>query len=138
MDKSKDKGYYDTLDQILNVAVYNLFSISKENNIIKLSNVRYDDNKHWALLNIVNSMSTIWGREVQLDMGVWDFFRLKRRIHNKSFKRVRENKGKECDKFIWDIEDAYPNILDPFEDIAKEYYPRKRVKHENLHRRRDK
>jgi len=125
--KELDKQYYETLDNVLNVAVYNLYSISKDGTI-KFSDVRFDDDKHWVMLNLISAMCDVWDRQVQLDMGFFDFIKTKLKIRNKRFKRVRHNGGMKMDQFIWDIEGANEHLIDPFENIAKDYYPRKAKK----------
>ena len=136
MEKKRfDKGYYRKLDQLVNVAFANLCTISKEDNIVRLSNVRYDDDKHWAILNILGYVCKIMEREAYLDMPLIPYWKLRYKLKNKHFKRVKHNGGMELDKFIFDIEDANKSLItDPFISITNNYYPRERHDdYENLH-----
>lgn len=136
MEKKRfDKGYYRKLDQLVNVAFANLCTISKEDKIVRLSNVDFDNDKHWAVLNILGFVCRIMEREAYLDMPFFAYLRMQRKLKNKHFKRVKNNGGMDLDKFIFDIEDANKSLMtDPFLDIAHNYYPREREEdYENLH-----
>ena len=132
-----NKGEFDLLDRIVDVTYVNLYTISKDTNIIRLSKVNIKNDKHWALLNITSQVCTLLERTAYLDMPFFDYWKMQRRLKNKKLK-WHKNNGITCDQFINHIEDANAEILsNPFIDIANKYFPRK-VKHENLHRRRDK
>lgn len=116
---------FNTLDQILNVAITNLYTISKPDQIICLSNVNFDDDRHWVILNLVSYVCTYMDRIAFLDMSIWQFYKMRKRIKNKKMKRVRNNNGMTCDHFIEDIEKANSSISTPFLTIADLYYNRK-------------
>lgn len=128
-----DKGYFEKLDQLLHVAVTNLYTISKEDNIIRLSSVDLNNDKHWVILNLVIYACSCMDRVAYLDMPLLQYIKFLRhvglsfRFKRENIKRVRKNGGITCDKFISDIEDANKSLMkDPFLDIAQNYYPRKR------------
>lgn len=124
--KKFDKGYYEFLDKLVNVAFLNLNTISKDDGIIRFSDVRYKDEKHWAMLNIINLACQILKREAYLDMPLIQYWKVRLRFHNRDMKRVRHNGGIKLDRFINDIESAnLEKAIDPFYHIAQNYYPRK-------------
>lgn len=120
-----DEKFFNQLDQIANVAITNLYTISKEDHIIRLSEINYNDDRHWIILNMVSYACTYMDRTAWLDMSLWQFWKFRRHIKNKKIKRVRNNGGMTCEQFLNDIENANPSISDPFLTIAKLYYPRK-------------
>ena len=126
-EKHFDEEYFEKLDKLLNVATINLYTISKEDGIIRFSHVDLNNDKHWALLNVVSHACAFMGRTAYLDISLWQYIKLRHRFHTKKMKRVKNNGGMTCDKFISDIEEANKSlIVDPFLDIAKNYYPRRR------------
>lgn len=120
-----DEKFFNQLDQIANVAITNLYTISKEDHIIRLSEINYNNDRHWIILNMVSYACTYMDRTAWLDMSLWQFWKFRRHIKNKKIKRVRNNGGMTCEQFLNDIENANPSISDPFLTIAKLYYPRK-------------
>lgn len=120
-----DEKFFNQLDQIANVAITNLYTISKKDNIIRLSEINYNDDRHWIILNMVAYVCIYMDRTAWLDMSLWQFWKFRRHVKNKRIKRVRNNGGMTCEQFLNDIENANPSIPDPFLTIAKLYYPRK-------------
>lgn len=120
---------YEILDKIINVAFVNLFTISKKDNIIRFSEVKFNDEKHWALLNLIALYSDLGEPiSVYLDMPLFSYWKLRRKIKHKNFKRVtgHSNGGMTCDEFISNLEEANKQLIEePFLKIAKYYYPRK-------------
>ena len=120
-----NKGNFDLLDRIVDVAYVNLYTISKDTQIIYLSKVNIKNPKHWALLNITSQACTLLDRIAYLDMPFFDYWKIQRYLKNKNLKRHKNN-GITCDKFISDIENANIEVItDPFTEIALLYYPRK-------------
>lgn len=125
----EEKDYFKLIDRIADVALINLFSISKASNIIRLSDVRLNDDKHWALLNLVSNVCTLMDRVAFLEMPLWQYIRLQFRLRNRRLKRVRNITATyiSCDDFINHIENANETLIkDPFLELTKAYYPRKR------------
>lgn len=107
-------------DSMVSVALINMFTLSKEENFIKLCKFNRKDESHLALVAI-----GLMGRQVYgFDFGVvcsWlDIFWLRRKFKCKDIKKVKIG-NIDCNKFILDIEE--PNVkYGIFKQIYNAYY----------------
>lgn len=114
------------LDKILNVAYINLYTLSKEDGIIRLSKVNLKDDRHWVVLNLLRAVCDTVDCYAYLDMSWWQFRKLKKVLPSFRLLCARHNGGMTCDKFINDLEEVNKDFFEePFLTAAKEYYPRK-------------
>ena len=108
-------------DTVLNVLYINLFTLSKEDNLIKLKNFVPENHAHQIILRISNILATHSNRQILVDISLWQ--KIKMRLHGvKAQFKCKKNlcAEKTCNEIIEDIEQYYESGI--FEKIYKEYY----------------
>jgi hypothetical protein len=119
---------YQNLDKIINAAFVNLYTISKRDNTIYFSNINLNNDKHWALLNIIVSYCNIIEPcTICLKMPFFEFIKLRLKFKYKKFKRcTKDNIKMSFDDFINHLEEPNKELItDPFLKITQYYFPRK-------------
>lgn len=112
---------FNQYDIVLNVLYTNLFTLSKEDKIIKLKNFIPKNHSHQVILKIANILATYSDRQIYIDISL--FQKLKMRLHGiKTRFKCKPNltATKTCNDIIEDIEKYYETGI--FEKIYKEYY----------------
>lgn len=115
-----------TFDNMLNAVVINLYTISKEDGIIKLANFNLKNKKHYILLNSAIFMSQSMERQIHIGVSFWQYIKIRLKWPNFYIKRVKNLKDFDCTDFMEHIEQAnnYPNA---FLEIYDLYYDRKKI-----------
>lgn len=113
---------YKEYDAILNVALINLFTLSKEKQVIELNNFDINNRSHLCLLNVAKIAQDTFNFQVTIHCSVLNYWKLKRKMKfHKWFKFNFKSNGINCDKFIEDIENAN-DAAGIFIDIFEQYY----------------
>lgn len=110
------------IDSVMQVALINFFSMSKEKEIIELKKFDINNKKHLAVLNIAVSVGSIFHRDVAVELNTVNFLRLRhKRKCYKSLKRLKtyQTEIPTTDEFIKNIEDS-----NKVPDIFTEIYER--------------
>lgn len=118
-------------DKLLNIGIINLYTLSKENNIIKISGFDSQDNLCLIMMKIAELLNTLRPEndfKLELKTSLWQYlkyikkdktFKGKRKwifIRNKNFKGINPY------EFLSHISKANDESINIFEDIYDEYY----------------
>lgn len=110
------------LNEMVQIAIVNMFTLSKEKNVLMLENFDINKPAHRALLQIALSFSGIFNKKVKLQMSLWNCikFKLKYRKFNVGV-YWKTKKAITCQKFIDDIETAR-SIVGGFNEAYERFY----------------
>lgn len=110
-------------DSIVSVALINMFTLSKEENFIKLEGFNRKDPAHLTLIAVGLIGRQVYGFDLGVKASIFDILWLRKHFKCKEIKRVKEgNIG--CNKFIIDIEEANDKF-GIFKEIYYAYYAKK-------------
>lgn len=122
-----DIKYADTedkvLDQLVSVAVVNLYTLCKDKKLVRLSHFDFEDEGHLTLLSIGYIMKNLYGYKIEVCATWWDYFRYNFKLkYMKWCSRAHlEDEGINTKEFIRHIEDAN-NMRGIFRTIYERYY----------------
>lgn len=109
------------LDDLVNTAVINLFTLGKETNELNLFNFNRKDPRHWALIHIASLVRDIAGYKLNIHGSIIDWVWIKWKF--RKLKGIKKTKKATVDveDFVKHVEDAYdaPNM---FSRIYRDYY----------------
>lgn len=117
-----EKDYIELCNIISTTLFANLFTMSKDEKIIKLKDFNYKDVCHNYILHIANTLLKFYPDwQLQIEMSLIDKIKFHFEGNRIKFKRVRNmNCLKTCNDYIKDIESFYYPGL--FYMIATDYY----------------
>lgn len=111
-------------DNVIKVAIVNLYTLSKDTNKLNLRNLNFKNNAHLCILNIARIAHTLFGIEIYIDTKWYKFFYYKIKYKLNWCKRAKTYfniYNVDINKFISDIEDVN-NFKNIFSEIYLEYY----------------
>lgn len=111
------------ISNIVSTTLYtNLYTMSKEERIIKLKGFNYKDITHRYILHIANTLKKFYSDwEIEIEMSFIDRIKFYISGNRTKFKRKKElNCNKTCDDYIKNIEEFYCPGL--FQMIAIDYF----------------
>ena len=113
------------LDNLVNVAVINFFTLGKETKKICLCNVNVKDSRHLAGLHIAELIRNLYGYEITLSSDIFTYWDIKWKCKAKKWlKRARkkdESKPVDMEDFIFHIEKANDKPFG-FSQVYEEYF----------------
>ena len=106
-------------DEIIKVSITNLYTLSKENKKVNLTNFNKKDKSHLCLL-VISGYMKMFGCTLSVRTNFLNKFFIKRKT-GIEFNITKDKEGIFCDEFIYHIEKAYdrPGI---FEEIYDNYF----------------
>jgi len=113
----------DLMDAIVHVTIQDLFVLSKDGKIIKLSNFSFKNKSHLAILSISALMRNIFNFDIEIESDFFSywFYNLKHK-YKKFCKRVpKVGDGINVDLLINNIENLN-NLPSIFSEIYEKYY----------------
>ena len=95
------------LDEVVQTALFGLFSRAKDTKVIRLYNFSFKKRSHLAVLNIARLATSVFGFNVELNVGFFPyiFYSLKYKLR-KWCKRSSSLEGIDTQQFVELIEDA--------------------------------
>ena len=113
------------LDNLVNVAFINFYTLGKEKKKICLCNIDVKDSRHLACIHIAKMVSNMYDYEIYLSDGIFTYFDIKWKCRIKKWlKRARRNgdyKYVDVEDFISHIEKANDQISG-FSQVYREYF----------------
>lgn len=82
---------YDKMDEISQIALVNLYTLSKNEKTINLRNFELKNKEHLFLIEIAAILETVCGKELSADCGFWQRLKLKKHLKRKVKKESLEN-----------------------------------------------
>lgn len=118
MEKIERHPYFD---KVINVALINLYTLSKEKQKIVLKNFNYKNESHRAIFEIAKIARDVFGFDIEFKGSIWHYLLTKIALKTKIISRTKEKNGIDVSNFIHHIEEANE---DPtlFKEIYDFYY----------------
>ena len=108
-------------DKVLNTLYINLYTLSKDSNIIELKNFNYKNKAHLVVLKVASILASLCNKKIKCNISFLNYLYIKKFYKNIKIKRGKHfSIDKDCDTLISDIEQYYEKGI--FEKIYKEYY----------------
>ena len=113
-------------DGMINALIINLYTISKTDDVIRLRNFNWKDEKHKVLLNVAIFMCQAMNKKIELQISFWQYLVIWWKWRKYPIKRMQDLDGYDSSDLLEHIEFAnrYP---DAFKEIYHQYYDRKKV-----------
>lgn len=113
------------LDNLVNVAFINFFTLGKETKKICLCNVDVKDSRHLACLHIAKLVRDMYDYEFCLSSDIFSYWDIRWKCHTKNWLRRARRKDKsrcvDIEDFVSHIEKAN-NQLYGFSQVYQEYF----------------
>ena len=111
-------------DNIISVALINMFTLSKKENHIKLYNFNRKDPAHLTLLQVGLMGRQVYGFDLSVELSFFDYLYILWKFKcRKALTRLKGKGNVNCNSFIIDIEEAN-NQYGIFAKIYEAYYKR--------------
>lgn len=82
---------YDKMDEISQIALINIYTLSKNENTINLRNLDVNNKEHLFLFKIADILGMTIEKELTVDCGFWQRMKLKKIVKRKIKKEILEN-----------------------------------------------
>ena len=113
------------LDNLVNVAFINFFTLGKETHKICLCNVNVKDSRHLACLHIGKLVKDMYGYELYLSGDIFNYLDLRWKCKTKKWLKRAKKKGNyklvDMEEFVSHIEKANNQICG-FSQVYQEYF----------------
>lgn len=126
MDNTKKYLLYD---KIISSTYANIFSLSKNNDII-LKRFNYENSTSRVFLEVACMVAYITGKEIYLQTGIIDFLKVKLKKKNKHIHRIKKSfqsiDGINIEQISIFEAEAFQQNVQIFDDIFNAYYNKER------------
>lgn len=132
--KDKTISIEEKYDQIIGATFTNLFSFSKEDNVIVLSNFIHNSKICLYAYEVAKMVSSIYNKKILLDMPLWKYLLFKIKKENRkinigyNFKHIKQTDTLEMLEYV---ANAFNEPIGVFPDIYEMYYNRKETNNAN-------
>ena len=114
----------DKLDRHINIAINNLYTLSKKDKIIRLTNFSFKNKSHLAIMQIAQNIYQLFGLKLEINTSFWKYHFYNLKYHfKKNWRRTSDSDGIDVEDFITHIENAN-NTAGLFALIYTTYYER--------------
>ena len=115
---------YNLYDRIINKTLVNIYSLSKENKKILLTNFNYEDKEDKTILEIAKIAQSLWNFNIEISCSFFDYLKIKRQNKDFNIKRYKKYSDKRIDvkdtkDFVSESENVDSTI---YSEIYIDYY----------------
>lgn len=115
---------YNLYDRIINKTLVNIYSLSKEDKKILLTNFNYEDKEDKTILEIAKIAQSLWNFNIEISCSFFDYLKIKRQNKDFCIKRCKRYSDKRINvkdtkDFVSESENVDSTI---YSEIYIDYY----------------
>lgn len=132
--KDKTISIEEKYDQIVGATFTNLFSFSKEDDVIVLSNFNHNSKTYLYAYEIAKMVSSIYNKKILLDMPLWKYLLFKMKKENRKINvgyNFKHSKQTDTLEMLEYVANAFNEPIGIFSEIYEMYYIRKESNNAN-------
>ena len=100
---------YNLYDRIINKTLVNIYSLSKEDKKILLTNFNYEDKEDKTILEIAKIAQSLWNFNSEISCSFFDYLKIKKQNKNFNIKRCRRYSDKKID--VKDVKNIVSRLI---------------------------